>query len=302
MPVNYLQSQDYSAYGVPNTTTADQVTYASNIINGYLQRPEGLLWAPDGNGNPCYMLGLSPAYSLTVTSGAVTPGNNIQVTVTGPIARVQTGAPLILDRANANLTEAVIVTNVTGNILTLQTVQFTHDVNALLEFDLVIVEETNLSDNRMEIVLSRRPIAGIIAGQGQFGYPRQGSSYKFDYSVYSLLPILTQFGGPPIWQSFTVTPDSYDANTGRIWTNPSVYLAYYTQVRMYYVSGFQYANLPSQIKQACANIINIQNDTPIYGNFKSVKQGDTAISYWGNTIIDGDTIQLLDPFRVNSWV
>lgn len=302
MPAIYLQPADYASYGVPSSTTADQVLRASAIINGYIQRPEGLLWAPDGNGNPCYMTNIDPPFTLTVTSGAIAPGNLITVTVTGGSGRVQVGAPLILDRANPNLTEAVIVTQANGNTLTFQSVQFSHAADALLEFDLTVVEEIDLPDDRMELVLSQRPIAAIIAGQGQFGYPRQGSSFKFDYSIYSLLPILTQFGGPPVWQSFTVLQNSFDAKTGRIWVSPSIYLAYYTQVRMYYIAGFQYASLPSQIKQACAYIINAQNDLPIYGNYKSISAGDTSISRWNNSILDGDTMSLLNPFRVNAWV
>jgi len=185
----------------------------------------------------------------------------------------------------------------------LKNVQFAHSAEALLEFDMTIVEEIDMPDNRMETVLAQRPVAGIIAGQGQLGYPRQGSMLNFNYYYsYELLPALVKFGGPPIWESLTISQNSFDAKTGRIWMPAGFYSAFYTQVRIYYVAGFQYASLPSQIKQACANIVLAQNDLPVYGNFKSVKQGDTQVSYWNSSILDGDTMNLLNPFRVNAWV
>ena len=54
MPSIYLESADYALYGVPNATTA-QVIRASAIIDGYLNRPDGLIYVLNLAGEPVYM-------------------------------------------------------------------------------------------------------------------------------------------------------------------------------------------------------------------------------------------------------
>ncbi len=305
MPSIYLQTADYTTYGLPASTNESAVVQASAAIDAYLDRQEGLLWSPDGNGNPCYMSGLIPNYTLTVTSGAITPGNAINVTVTGAYQAVQLGSVLILDRANPSLTEAVIVSSVdvTGKILTLASVQFSHDADALLEFNMTIVEERDMPYNRAEIVLAKSPIANIITGQGQLGYQRRGNSIKNPtYGYYLVIPPIAQFGGPPNWLTFIIQSSSVDPNTGRMWVPASVYLSYYTQVRIYYVAGWTYASLPAQIKSACASIAKNISSQPLPGNYRTVKQGDTTVTKYGNTFIDGDSMQMLNPYKTREHV
>lgn len=50
----YLQGSDLAAFGVPNAT-ASQIQQASLLIDGYLERPEGLIYTVDANGNPLAM-------------------------------------------------------------------------------------------------------------------------------------------------------------------------------------------------------------------------------------------------------
>ncbi len=157
-------------------------------------------------------------------------------------------------------------------------------------------------------MLKKWPIASVISGQGQLGYPRRGSANRFAYDqLYSLLPPVAQFGGPPIWQQFNLASNSYDPNTGRCWISSSIYLQFYTQVRIYYNAGWTYLSLPSQIKQACANIANtLSNSVGLLPIFKTIKQGDTSVTRFGNnpyanTQIDGDTQKMLDPFATRRF-
>jgi hypothetical protein len=316
MPSVYLEQADYVTYGLDPTTDPSFIIQASAIINAFLDRPEGLIWQPDGNGDPCYMQGLAPSFVLTVTSGPIAASDPINTPVTVSVdgairTRLPIGAVLILDRANPEKTEAVIVSNIGINpdTVTLQNVQFDHDADSLMEFDLTIVEEIDMPDNRMECVLKKWPIASVITGQGQLGYPRRGSALRFTYNqLYSLLPPVVQYGGPPIWQTFVMSSNSYDPNTGRCWISSSIYLQYYTQVRMYYNSGWTYISLPAQIKQACANIATIlSNSVGLLPIFKTIKQGDTSVTRFGNnpfanTQIDGDTQRMLAPYSTRRFI
>jgi len=149
MPSNYLQAADYTLYGAPATTTTNQIAVASTLIDGYLNRREGLIWAPDANGNPCYMVACTPTLTLNATQ-AITAGQNVNVTVTGAFNAVQQGFVCILDRGNPALTEAVIVNSVTvnpaGNGATVQllNVQFNHVINTVLEFGMTMYEEKQM--------------------------------------------------------------------------------------------------------------------------------------------------------------
>ncbi len=52
----YLEAADYANFGVPTTVSNALVQEASTIIDGFLERPEGLLYAVDGSGNPASMV------------------------------------------------------------------------------------------------------------------------------------------------------------------------------------------------------------------------------------------------------
>lgn len=301
MPSSYLQSGEYATYGIPSSTTAAQVTQASSLIDGYLSRSEGLIWVPDANGNPCYMSAMTPIITMTST-GSIAPGQNVNVTVTGGIQTIQSGLVAILDRANPELTEACIVNSITGNVIQLTNVQFSHAPNCLLEFGMVIFEEKQMPTGRPLSVVSKTPVQIVLAGQGRYGYPRRGNSGVYAVNEYNLMAAITKFGGPPIWEIFNQTLISIDPNTGELWAPAGILLAYYTEIRWSYIAGYQYASLPSQIKQACANLVNAANNMPMNGSIKMQRAGDTAIERFGATYFDQDTKAMLDPFRARLFV
>lgn len=301
MPSSYLQSTDYATFGVPVSTSAGQVNQASAIMDGYMARPEGLLWTPDAKGNPCYMSAKTPLIVLT-SSGSIAVGQNVNVTVTGGYAGIQPGMVAILDRANPSLTEACIVNSVTGNVVQLTNVQLSHAPGCLLEFGMVIFEERQMPSGRPITVVSRTPVMMVLAGQGRYGYPRRGNSGAYAVNEYNLLAAVTKFGGPPIWEIFDQTKVGVDPNTGELWAPAGILLAYYTEIRFSYIAGYQYASLPSQIKQACANIINSMTNMPMNGSIKSQRAGDTGLERFGATYFDEDTKSMLDPFRARLFV
>lgn len=299
MPSVYLQSSDYSTFGIPNAT-ANQIIQSSIIIDGYLQRPEGMIYSSDANGNPCYMTARIPAYSV-ITTGTLSPGTSVIVNVTGGTNQIQVGDVAIIDKSTPSITEACVITAINGQALTIQTVQFSHSIGATLDFGLTIFEEKKMPSGRPITTVSRWPVLSLLSGRGRYGYGRRSSSGNFAVNEYNLLAAITSFGGPPIWEIFDASLAGIDTNTGNLWVPAGVLLAYYTDINIWYVAGWTYANLPYEIKQACANVVNNFTNQPIYGDIKSLKAGDTGITFNSSSYIDANTRAMLTPYMTRTF-
>jgi len=305
MPSAYLQPQDYTTFGVPNATPG-QVMQASVLMDGAecLRRPEGLIYVPDGAGQPCYMQALSPALSLA-SVGAISPGSNVSVVVTGPLLNLQIGDVLILDRMNASVTEACVVNAISGTLpgpLTagLQTVIFAHGAACTMEYGLVITEQKIMPKDRPLTRLSRVPAVNVIGGTGRYGYGRRGDAGNYNVDDFNLLAALSKFGGPPAWEIWQPANCGIEVETGQLWVPAGIMLAYYSEVKVRYVAGFTYANLPGEVKLACSLVIQSMQMNPMYGNVKSLKTGETAIENFSATNISEDVKQLLRPWIVQA--
>ena len=324
MPSEYLQAADYAEYGVPSATV-QQVQQASTIIDGYLKRREGLIYETDGWGNPCCMAAKEPTFTL-VAQEAFGPGAvNVVLNVTGPINQIVEGEVLIVDRGLPT-EEAVVVqvspipysnspngqsgmNNLTGaiwgsngeqtqaiNQITIASCSFAHAANAQLLGGLVIKEEHPLPSDRPICQLNRVPAVAIMSGQGRYGYGRRGNTQFYAIQQFNLLNMLQGFTGPPLWINFQVNINNLDPERGTFWVPSGVFLAYYSRVRAWYVAGFSYENLPSPVKQACANVMNVLST---YGPSASIAaQGAGAINIkrFQDTVIDADTRELLRPY------
>lgn len=303
MPSQYLQSVDFATYGVPNATAA-QVTQASTLIDAFLQRPDGLLWAPDANGVPAYMAAKNADVSFAL-SAAIAPGNDVPVSLPMPAAQldVQAGDVVLLDRASTTACEAVVIDGIVGNTVRLRNVQFAHAEGATLEFGMVITQQCYVPTQRPVVRLQNTPVFRVIGGAGRFGYGRRGDAGASLMDDYNLLASLTQFGGPPLWEVFDPTVGSLDRGTGQFWLPSSVYLAYYSEVRVHYVAGYSYASLPGAVKSACASLITAASNSSLFaGGVKTYRAGDTEIERFANTVFDDDTKRSLSPLRPMEFV
>lgn len=297
----YLQGADLAAFGVPMATGA-QVQQASSQIDAYLARREGLLWAPDANGSPCYMLGATPSAILTLAQ-PIAPGNAVQATVTGPTMALQVGDVLVLDIGGQ--TEACALQNINGQTLTLASVQFAHAAGVQAQAGLLITEQRTMPQDRPLTQVSRTPVAAMPSGVGRYGYLRRSDDGYSNVDTYNLLAVMSKFGGPPAWEPFTPQANSIDPQTGQVWIPAGVLLAYYTEVRLHYVAGWTYATLPAQIKQACANIINnLSALQGIPGTVQKAQTGAGSLTRFAGTAgtqpsaaIDTDTAALLAPYK-----
>jgi hypothetical protein len=298
VPSTYLEEGDYANYGVPSGTTAAQVTAASAIIDAYLKRPEGLVWNPDAQGNPAYMA--APAPALTQTTGsAIEPGSNVQVPVSGGIQALSVGEALILDRSNSEAVEAVAIASIqlTPPVLTLQSVVNAHSSGATLDKGLTILQHKFMPSGRPLTTLAYTPIMRLLSGQGRYGYDRRGAASRYQVDEFNLLASLSHFGGPPAWELFPISNTGVDPQSGQVWVPAGVMLAYYSEVNIWYVAGFQYANLPAEIKAACASLIAAALNVPPLGNVKSYKAGDTAITLFAASLLSDDMKAQLNPYR-----
>lgn len=302
MTVLYLQGADLAAYGASGASTAD-VQRASTIINGFLKRPEGLLWAPDVAGNPAYMLGLEPAFAFA--AGAPIPvGSGVTVPVTGPLLAADIiGEAVVIDRGVSGSVETCQITavNAVSGTITLQQVRYPHLSGAALETGMCITEEKGMPKNRSVARLSRTHAARITACVGRYAYGRRSDQISGAYTEYNLLATVSAFGGPPAWVPVDPTTCSLSPTTGEVWVPAGILLSYYSDVRLRYVAGWTYATLPVAVKQACANLIKAAGDMPVSVNARSFRKADIAIEQFDSSQVDDDTAALLAPYRVRAF-
>ena len=306
MPSAYLKPADYITFGAPNTSPL-QVAQASILIDAWLRRPAGLVYVPDANGNPAYMAAMSPALALASKS-AFGPGNGLTVGITGPLAMVQVGDCVVLDRANPATAEAVQVTSMDTVAMTMTLgstsasqsigVQFAHASGCTIETGLHITEKRYVPKGRSQVVLASTPVARVIGGTGRYGYGRRADSAISQMDDFNLLASVSHFGGPPAWEIWPAnTAAGINPSTGELWIPAGIMLAYYSEVMVRYVAGFTYATLPAEIKLACAQLIFNLANNPVMGNVKSMKAGDSAVTQFAATVISDDIKALLAPWR-----
>jgi hypothetical protein len=314
---------DATTFGLSSAVTAAMVTQASDMIDSYLRRPEGLVYVPDAAGAPGWMANLTANLTLTTTA-SIAAGENVSVPVSPAFYANTTdivGEVFVLDRTGAH-PEVVVVASmqpwdVQQGQIVLENVAYAHNSGATLERGLVIFEEKKMPHKRTMTMLSRNSIVRMIAGQGRYGYPRRSESVAGLYNEVNLLASLSTFGGPAQWVRWDVSQASISPETGEMWVPAGIMLAFYTDVRVRYVAGFTAANLPHPIKQAAANIAAMIAALPnqlATGIVKRMKAGDTEIERFAvatspgrgasaqNSLIDPNTRALLDPYRARVFM
>ncbi len=290
----YLTGADLAAYGVARATT-DQIAQASAVVNAVCHKPEGLVYVADSSGNPAYMAGASP--QLAWTGSAIAAGSGVQVTLTGPLSGLFPGQALTLDNATANLAETCAVTAVNGNVVTLDTVVNPHAAGFPVVSGLTIVERRTMPNKRPITTLSRTPIMRLASARGRYAYGRRSVQSEIGMGDFNLLASLQSFGGPPLWEVIDVTRTDVARDIGTIWVPAGIMLAYYSDIEVHYLAGWSQANLPSDIKQATANIVNAIQAAPMDGNLRSQAAGGSNLVRFVASYVDNDTQLLLSPYR-----
>lgn len=308
MPSAYLSVDEAPLYGL-KAVDSNRIVQASALIDAYLKRPEGIVWAPDSQGNPAYMTAANPRMSFKV-QGAINPGTNVPVTLSGPVAQLTVGDVLVLDRPTTasqnSATESCIVATTTGPgggvSITLQTVLNAHADQATADLGLVVEEQRYMPDNRPITRSTRTPLVRLISGVGRYAYGRRGAGANYNMEQFNLLAALSKFGGPPVWELWQPPLNySWDPETGQIWAPAGIMLAYYSEVKVRYIAGFQQASVPPIVKLATAQLIEAIKSMPQMGNIKSIKAGDTAIQMATASRLDEDTKRQLRPLVARAF-
>lgn len=303
MPSAYIAPGEYAAYGLAGSTQVGEVQAASVLIDVYLRRTEGLVWAPDAAGSPCYMAGSAASLSFA-TAGAVSPGSNVVVPVAGGLISPDlVGDVLIFDAATPNATEACVVTAVGVGTVTLQAVANSHISGVKLEGGRVILEERSLPANRTVTRATRAPMARMLAVQGRYAYGRRSQQQAGIYAEPSIVTAVQVFGGPPAWNPVDVAHVSVSPVTGEVWVPAGALNAAFSEVRMRYVAGFSAANLPQAVKVACATIVVQQQNFPeLSGSIKAFQAGGSRIERFADSMLDEQTRRELEAFKVRGFV
>lgn len=287
---NYIDSSEYVRFGLSVSTTVEQVNNASDTVDAYINRPEGLLWEPDSLGAPLCMVRKQSESPRTLVSG-ILAGTNVPATFSpGPIICV--GEAVVLNRAklNGNASELCYVASVQGNTVVLAQVIGAHLAAESVELGLVIDETIALSKNRNVATVGKGPIARLVSVVGRTSYGRRGNSVNAVSDV---------FGAAPLWRAVPVTSSDVDKTTGQIWCSTGALMLPYTEVRVVYVAGYVVKSLPSQVKQATANVVRAIAESPATANVKTYRAGETQMERFLDSVIDGDTRNILAPYMAS---
>ncbi|WP_024516838.1 hypothetical protein [Bradyrhizobium sp. Tv2a-2] len=287
--------------GLPTVLPSGVGEQASAIVDAYLKRPEGLVYVTDKNGNPAFMKAAVPSMTYTVTSGAITAGNLVTVTVSPANIRPDMiGEVMVINRNGPDELEAVVVQGTSGNnTLTFQTCQFNHGASAELDVGLVITEERSMPNKRSIARYSKWPMPTIMSLMGRYAYGRRSDQVGGLYQEMNLLASVQTFGGPPQWIPISITQCSWSDSTGEIWVPAGMLLAYYSDVKIKYVAGFTASNVPDEIVRATASVAAALISAQAYGGagLKMISAGDMRIERFSSTYLDGDSKKLLDRYK-----
>jgi len=303
----YLQTpQEKEQYGVP-TATDVEVMRASSLVDHYLQRPKGCVWTPDETGQPVYMAGANPTITY-LYPGVINPGTQVMINLPNFVGQddsLQFDVVIVDRLAQTGTMEACVVTSSGPGQLTFQTVVNAHNGNAgnpvTIERGLIIEEERPMPGQRSVTRLAEWPIANLLSGVGRYGYGRRSDQKLGYFYDVNLLSTLSAFGGPPIWNQFSVPSSSLNPSTGDLWVPAGLLLAYYTDVKVRYVGGWPQGSLPSEIKIATADLIKRMRDAPMGPMVRRFNTGKVTIERFADTIIDPDVKSLIRPYQAN-WM
>lgn len=260
--MSYLDPvSDLDAFGLADGVTQETIDKAGDLIDAYLFRPEGLTYEVDWAGQPAFMSKATPRFVLSA-SAAIAPGQNVVVPVVEYFsASDMMGEVLVLD-AGLSACEVCVVNGfqaptpgVAGSV-TLRYVAQPHASGFKLKGGLAIQEDRKMPSRRSVTRVSRPFPSRLLSLAGRYGYGRRSDQVEGVFNDTNLLSTLSAFGVPPMWEYVDASTASFNLTSGEVWVPAGIMLAYFTDVKIWYLAGWPAANVPSNIKRACALVCN----------------------------------------------
>lgn len=302
---SYISSDDYTDYGLSSATTANQVATASNLINAYLGRPEGLIWTADANGQPCYMQDAVAAMTYTA-SAAIAAGDDVVVTLPYSAPQALIGQPVVIDKDSDTLREVVSVTQASGKTITLDSVAFDHASGVDLSTGLIIRERKSFGYARAMAFLKRRPIVRVVSVSVRTDpRDRRGARltdanrrYRTPYAIdgYGAISEVLGVEEPNYLNFISDSGYRYDPETGEM----ALYASSRSiETRVSYIAGWTEDTLPEVIPQATALMVSsLQSAADLPGNATSYTAGGTQVVRTVTRSLTSDIIYELNAYRV----
>jgi hypothetical protein len=294
----YLLPKDFPLYGVDPATSVSDVAAASSLVDSYLDRPEGLIFVSDIDGNPCYMQAKSPTRTFKLQAPIVA-GSSVKIALPANLVlNSPMGEAVVLDRDTA-LMELCRIIAADATSVTLAKAVRPHSANCAVDFGMTNDEVRNVPAKRSISRVARFPLVRLASACGKYEYGRRSDQVGGVFQDMNLLATVQTFGGPPPWTPIDPANCDFGMQNCEIWIPAGLLIAYYSQVKFWYLSGF--SDAPTIVKSACAAIIHGANSNPdLSGNIKSLKAGDTQITRFRDTVLDADTKKKLDQYKIRA--
>jgi hypothetical protein len=140
-------------------------------------------------------------------------------------------------------------------------------------------------------VIRRAPrclaLSRVLSGLGSYRYGRRSAQQAGLYADQSILATMQTSGGPPEWLPWTPNNADWNPITHEVWIPSGIFLAYYSDIRIWYLAGFPAAGILAPIKQATPAVVAAQLSTgDLQGNVKQAKAGMAMLARFSATVLD----------------
>jgi hypothetical protein len=145
--------------------------------------------------------------------------------------------------------------------------------------------------------VSRFPMGNVLSLMGRYAYGRRSDQVGGLYQEMNLLAAVQTFGGPPAWVFIPTNQCSWSDSTGEVWVPAGLLLAYYSDVKIKYVAGYQ--TIPEPIVRATAMLARtmIADGSGFGSSLRSLSAGDSRIERFAASAMDSDVKNILEPYR-----
>lgn len=139
-------------------------------------------------------------------------------------------------------------------------------------------------------------LCSIIALSGRFAPTRPSQLPEMPLNYINPLAIGGLYGGVPTWFALDPALCGYDPKQGKIMAPSGFYFSQFSEMSVTYTSGFDPRNIPKNVKQATANLVQNMLAKPIAGVTQASYSQAAMNLTFSPTYFDDWTCMLLRPY------